>query len=290
MYRYVYIFIYAHIYILYYIHIHICTNIFIKYIHIHTHIYSYIHHIFIFIIVTTGLPDRDYYFDADKQEKREKYITYIATLLNTFALAATSTTSSSTTTTSSSIESNQSTTNAIFSDYLDINECKKIAENIFLFEKSLASSHWTRTEMRDPDRVYNIFQSISTLSTYTQPEITKGDYLTRGKTKPNFPWHEYFQNMMSVSDTSISGTSAVSDTSAIENKLGYFNVYNPQNLKIMTQLLDSSVLPHYILFHIINSCADMLSQQFIELEFNFYQKELQGTAEMKPRWKRALGR
>lgn len=28
-----------------------------------------------------GLPDRDYYFDADKQDKRDKYLTYIETLL-----------------------------------------------------------------------------------------------------------------------------------------------------------------------------------------------------------------
>lgn len=221
-----------------------------------------------------GLPDRDYYFDQDKEEKRQKYMVYIANLFHAFALAE----SPSTT------DSNQAGNKSLFNEFKSMEACEILAKKIFDFEKELAASQLTRTEMRDPDRVYNIFQSIPDLAKFTQPEMTTGDYLAYGKPKANFSWLTYFTSVFNPSTT----LTSTSDDN-IHAKLGYFNVYNPKGLKTVAKLITSPVFPSYVLFHTINAMANMLPTQFVELKFNFFSKELQGTLEMKPRWKRALG-
>ena len=65
------------------------------------------------IIGGIGLPDRDYYFDEDKQEKRSKYVEYIAFILHQLG---------------------QHDTDK-YSRYKDIMICQEIAQTIFEFEK-----------------------------------------------------------------------------------------------------------------------------------------------------------
>ena len=72
-----------------------------------------------------GLPDRDYYFDADKAEKRLKYVEYVDTML--YLLGST----------------------ASITPYNDRGTCKAAAAAIMAFETSLASEHLTRTQLRD---------------------------------------------------------------------------------------------------------------------------------------------
>jgi putative endopeptidase len=70
-----------------------------------------------------GLPDRDYYFDEDKAEKRELYVAHIAkmfVLLGDEEAAA-----------------------------------QEAAASVMAFETALAQGHWTKTDLRDPERTYN---------------------------------------------------------------------------------------------------------------------------------------
>ena len=66
-----------------------------------------------------GLPDRDYYFDEDKKEMREKYLDYLESTWKLYHM-----------------------------------EEKKL-DHIFNLEKELAKVIYTRVEKRDPHRLYN---------------------------------------------------------------------------------------------------------------------------------------
>jgi len=70
-----------------------------------------------------GLPDRDYYFDDDKKDKREMYIAHVAKVLELLG---------------------DNTTVAASG-----------AEAVMRLETQLASAHLTRTERRDPETTYN---------------------------------------------------------------------------------------------------------------------------------------
>ena len=73
-----------------------------------------------------GLPDRDYYFDEDKADKRALYVKHVAAQLRNLE-----------------------------GDSLAADAATAAAESVLRFETSLAAAHLTRTERRDPDTVYN---------------------------------------------------------------------------------------------------------------------------------------
>ena len=73
-----------------------------------------------------GLPDRDYYFDEDKAEKREKYILHISNMLQ-----------------------------LLDSEKYTADNAAVVAQNIFDIELDIAGAHMTKTEKRDPLATYN---------------------------------------------------------------------------------------------------------------------------------------
>eukprot|EP00605_Chrysophyceae_sp_TOSAG23-4_P001013 GSChrysophyteH1.ASY1.ANO1.1114.1 assembled CDS len=91
-----------------------------------------------------GLPDRDYYFDEDKEEKREKYQRFIADILNL-----------------------SSRGNEGFQAYSSQQSCRIAAQKVFSFEKQLATVFWTRTELRDVNRKFNNMQLVTSSQTWT---------------------------------------------------------------------------------------------------------------------------
>lgn len=72
-----------------------------------------------------GLPDRDYYFDEDKADKRDLYKTHIAKMLS------------------------------LLNPELSLEESGAAAEAVFKLELDIASAHLTKTEKRDPVATYN---------------------------------------------------------------------------------------------------------------------------------------
>ncbi|CAB9514330.1 Endothelin-converting enzyme-like 1 [Seminavis robusta] len=76
-----------------------------------------------------GLPDRDYYFDEDKQDKRDAYQKALALMLTLLLVDATAT------------EPTEEMTLA--------------AQKVYQVELKLAEKHMTRTENRDPHDTYN---------------------------------------------------------------------------------------------------------------------------------------
>ena len=203
-----------------------------------------------------GLPDRDYYFDSDKKEKREKYILYMESLFKELS--------------TSSVE-------GVSEAYSTTTQQRAAAKQVYDFEKLLAEAHLTKTEARDVDRTFNKM-TLAELNKLVTPDMTWGQYLTKGRLDQDrdvFNFETYLSHF-GKSDADI----------------GVINVRTVDALKRVGSCVESAIvsgaLKHYLAFHIIDSFAPYLSSNFLNLHFNFFQKELLGTKELKPRWKRAL--
>ena len=99
-----------------------------------------------------GLPDRDYYFDEDKQDKRDLYVKHVTNVLTLLG------------------ESEET--------------AAKGAEAVMKLEREyLASSHLTRTERRDPETTYNKY-SVAKLTAQCKGGLDWAKYL-EGIGKPS---------------------------------------------------------------------------------------------------------
>ena len=205
-----------------------------------------------------GLPDRDYYFDADKTEKREKYLEYVATLFRLLGASV------------AAGELNQPELEA----YRNEEYCISAAVAVLELETNIASMHLTRTEARDPKLTFNKM-SVSELTTRSNPNLSWAAYLTTGVPTPRFNWAQYFAH-----------------TGKGVEELGLVNVASTEAICGLPELLmkfaDSPTILHYLRFHSINSYANHLPTAYSDAHFAFFEKELKGTEQQLPRWKRAL--
>jgi len=178
-----------------------------------------------------GLPDRDYYFDEDKQDKRDAYQNCIAQFLTLLA------------------QDN------------DIARSEELSKKVLALETDLAKAHMTRTENRDPHATYNKMSIHE---------------LTKDLCDDKFDFAAYFLEY--------SGKTSIEE-------VGEINVRNTQALASATEIslsADHDTLLAYIQWKVVASCAPYLSSAFVNAHFEFFQKTLQGTNELKPRWKRAM--
>ena len=122
-------------------------------------------------------------------------------------------------------------------------------------ETKLAEASLTRVERRDPEKTYHKM-SRSDLRTLT----------------PNWSWEDYFQEIGYTNIDSV-------DVSA------------PKFFETMSQALKETPLETwktYLRWHLVNSTAPYLSDPFVDEDFNFKGRVLQGTKELLPRWKRCV--
>lgn len=179
-----------------------------------------------------GLPDRDYYFDEDKEEKRAAYKKHVAKMLSLLLMEG------------KEDEDGSSMSDAAEALYSEI-------------EVKLAEAHMTKTENRDPEATYN--------------KMTVAD-LTE-KTGGAFDFASYFVGATSLED------------------MGDINVRQVAALTRMAEVattVDATILRNYLCWNAIRSCASYLPKAVVQESFDFYEKALAGTQEMKPRWKRAM--
>lgn len=198
-----------------------------------------------------GLPDRDYYFDEDKQEKRMKYVEYLQKMFNLLG---------------TSIEGKSC---EILSVYKDELVCADGAQAVLEIETLLATAHLSRTEMRDPELTYNKM-NLNDLSALCRADLSSGDESVH----KGMDWPRYFAEIgkpeVELGDVNITSLKAFSALGSI------------------LQTIPSEKLMHYCIFHCMNSVARHLPLAFSNLYFEFFEKELKGTAEQKPRWKKSL--
>ncbi len=138
------------------------------------------------------------------------------------------------------------------------NESKaaKSADAVMSLETQLAKASMPRVEMRNPNKTYHKM-AVKELVNIS----------------PDFNWNEYF--------TSI-GVKEPKD----------INVAQPDFIKEINNVVKTTsieTLKEYLKWNIIRTAAAYLSDNFVEAEFNFYGKVLNGTKEMQPRWKRVMG-
>jgi putative endopeptidase len=129
------------------------------------------------------------------------------------------------------------------------------AQAILDLETKLAEASLTRVELRDPVKTYN--------------------KLTRTELKaltPNWSWDGYFKDL---------GYPAID----------VVDVSAPKFFEFMSQALKDTPLDTwkiYLRWHLLNATAAYLSQPFVDENFNFNGRVLQGTKELLPRWKRCV--
>ncbi|MBK9283908.1 MAG: M13 family metallopeptidase [Sphingobacteriaceae bacterium] len=169
-----------------------------------------------------GLHNRDFYYNPQFEKIQKAYINYLSEL---FVLSGTNS-----------------------------EQANKMAQGVFDFEKKLTEKAFTSLEMRNVERMYNIYT----------PNMMN-------ELAGNINWTDYFKALGTKQpDTCLVGM------------IDY--------MKAMNELLSSTSiedLKNYSKAHLLNAAAPFLSSKFEETHFNFYGKVLSGAKAMKPRWERA---
>ncbi|HLN59754.1 MAG TPA: M13 family metallopeptidase, partial [Thermoanaerobaculia bacterium] len=129
------------------------------------------------------------------------------------------------------------------------------AKTILEFEMKLAIPAMTRVERRNPDNTYHPY---------------RGEELAR--LTPRFSWTAYLRGEGVPEGITV-------------------NVWQPKFFEAVNGLLGSeplSVWKTYLRWQLVNAAAPYLSKKFVDEDFDFNQKTLQGTEENLPRWKRCV--
>ncbi|HEY6804883.1 MAG TPA: M13 family metallopeptidase [Pyrinomonadaceae bacterium] len=127
------------------------------------------------------------------------------------------------------------------------------AQTVISIETKLAEASMTRVEMREPEHIYH------RMTVAQVKELA-----------PAYDWTGYMQKIGVTQKTDI-------------------NVATPDFFKGLNSMLSSVPLDDwktYLRWHLINNTAAALSSAFVDEDFNFKGKTLQGQKENLPRWKR----
>ncbi|MET0580884.1 MAG: M13-type metalloendopeptidase [Pseudoxanthomonas sp.] len=131
------------------------------------------------------------------------------------------------------------------------------AKSVIAFETRLAKFSKTSTELSRDTKLF-----------YNPVTLAQADALT-----PNFSWTEFFK----------------SQGVAPQEK---FSLAMPDFHKEVSKMLGDTAPAtwrSYLRFHTVDGAAPYLSQAFVDENYNFNGKILNGQKEIKPRWKRVLG-
>jgi putative endopeptidase len=128
------------------------------------------------------------------------------------------------------------------------------AQTVMSIETALATSSLTRVQRRDPNAIYHKM-SLAQLQSIA----------------PNFDWQTYF-SASSVMPSDI-------------------NVAEPAFFQAFSSLLPTlgtDRLRAYLRWHLLHVYAVTLPKAYVDANFDFYSKQLQGTPQQLPRWKRCV--
>jgi putative endopeptidase len=135
-------------------------------------------------------------------------------------------------------------------------DAKAHAAAIVAFETNLAQAQWTKVELRDPNKNYNRMD-VPALAGLT----------------PGYDWK------------------AALAEAGVASRSDYVIVGQPSYLQALDGILDKTDLETvkaYFQWQLLRAYSPYLSQPFVDADFDFYGKTLTGTAENRPRWKRAV--
>lgn len=129
------------------------------------------------------------------------------------------------------------------------------ADDILALETELAENQWSRVDNRDRDKTYNKF-SFAELQ----------------EMSPGFDWPALFSAAQTPSQDSV----IVRQPDYIQALPGIMENHSLQTWKA------------YLKFKLLDAYAAYLSEPFVDADFAFHRKGLQGIDEQRPRWKRAI--
>jgi putative endopeptidase len=129
------------------------------------------------------------------------------------------------------------------------------AKVVMEIETGLAKGAFDATTRRDPQKIYHKMsdQELAALDS-------------------TFDWNAYFE-----------GTGAP--------KFDSLNVVEPEFIKQMQSVIEAHSLDDwriYLRWQVAHTSAPMLASAFVNESFDFFSKTLQGTKELRPRWKRCV--
>jgi putative endopeptidase len=131
------------------------------------------------------------------------------------------------------------------------------AQAVLDLETRLAAGHWERAETRDIQKIYN---------------LTGLDELIG--LAPEFDWHAYI--------AALGGSSAtIAETVVLE----------PSYLAHMSSVLAEVPIEQWrswAVARVLRAASPFLSEALVRTDFEFYGSVLNGTPELRPRWKRAV--
>ncbi|GGF19827.1 M13 family metallopeptidase [Echinicola rosea] len=132
---------------------------------------------------------------------------------------------------------------------------KAAAKEVMALETRLAKASKTRIELRDPEGRYNKFA------------VTEMKSLT-----PSLDWEGYLSALgANVDEVIVSTPRFMEEIEAVLNEV------------------PAETWQDYFKWHVIDAASPYLSHSLVQNNFDFFGKELQGTDQMRPRWKRVLG-
>jgi putative endopeptidase len=134
-------------------------------------------------------------------------------------------------------------------------EPEKNAAGVVALETKIAEAHWNRAENRDRDKTYNP-------TTIAELE----------KSAPGFPWGLYLK----------SAGIEKADRAVVRQ-----NTAMPKIAKVFADA-PVATLQAWEAFHITDDAAPILSKRFVDAQWEFRSKFLNGAQEQRPRWKRAV--
>ncbi|MFZ0702817.1 MAG: M13 family metallopeptidase [Candidatus Acidiferrales bacterium] len=129
------------------------------------------------------------------------------------------------------------------------------AKTVMDIETNLATASMDRVERRDPDKTYHKM-TVAQLQSLT----------------PNFAWQDFFDQIQAPHIDSVD--------------VAVPKFFEAVNREIKSVSLDDWKI--YLRWHLIDSTAAWLSQPFVDENFNFNSRILQGTKEILPRWQRCV--
>ncbi|WP_028643679.1 M13 family metallopeptidase [Nocardioides sp. URHA0020] len=133
----------------------------------------------------------------------------------------------------------------------------RAAATVLAIDTRIAAGHWERAETRDVQKTYNL--------------MTKAELV---ELCPSFDWDAYVTNLGGSDET-----------------LAEVCVRQPSYFSHLSSVLDEVPIEEWrewLLSHVLRASAGYLTDDFVETNFDFYGRTLNGTPELRARWKRGV--
>ena len=141
-----------------------------------------------------------------------------------------------------------------------------LAERVMAVETALAKGHWDRVTCRDVEKMNNPMSWQQIVDS-----------------APDLPWNEWREGIRAAARSA-----GIEQTSFLEEAIVTQPDYLPHAAGVW-QETDLEDLKAWVAWHVVHGRASLLSGAFVEESFDFYGRTLQGTDELRPRWKRGVG-